>query len=105
MSPGGWGVGRGRGYCDKMETVFILFCTELNLQPSPFSLTANSVAFPLESCPSVILCGPCIWLRGYLPVFPCRAVVEAVHRLDLILCNKTAYQEVFKPENISLRNK
>ncbi|XP_059946714.1 nonsense-mediated mRNA decay factor SMG5 [Mesoplodon densirostris] len=34
-----------------------------------------------------------------------RAVVEAVHRLDLILCNKTAYQEVFKPENISLRNK
>ncbi|XP_034865697.1 protein SMG5 isoform X1 [Mirounga leonina] len=33
------------------------------------------------------------------------AVVEAVHRLDLILCNKTAYQEVFKPENISLRNK
>ncbi|XP_025853088.1 nonsense-mediated mRNA decay factor SMG5 isoform X3 [Vulpes vulpes] len=35
----------------------------------------------------------------------CRAVVEAVHRLDLILCNKTAYQEVFKPENISLRNK
>lgn len=34
-----------------------------------------------------------------------RAVVEAVHRLDLILCNKTAYQEVFKPDNISLRNK
>ncbi|EGW07060.1 Protein SMG5, partial [Cricetulus griseus] len=34
-----------------------------------------------------------------------RAVVEAVHRLDLILCNKTAYQEVFKPENVSLRNK
>ncbi|XP_038959682.1 nonsense-mediated mRNA decay factor SMG5 isoform X2 [Rattus norvegicus] len=33
------------------------------------------------------------------------AVVEAVHRLDLILCNKTAYQEVFKPENVSLRNK
>uniref|UniRef100_A0A452UVE9 Nonsense-mediated mRNA decay factor n=1 Tax=Ursus maritimus TaxID=29073 RepID=A0A452UVE9_URSMA len=45
------------------------------------------------------------WLRGCLPVFPSRAVVEAVHRLDLILCNKTAYQEVFKPENISLRNK
>lgn len=35
----------------------------------------------------------------------CRAVVEAVHRLDLILGNKAAYQEVFKPENISLRNK
>ncbi|KAM5256604.1 nonsense-mediated mRNA decay factor SMG5 isoform 3-T3 [Ctenodactylus gundi] len=34
-----------------------------------------------------------------------RAVVEAVHRLDLILCNKTAYQDVFKPENVSLRNK
>ncbi|XP_023390062.1 protein SMG5 [Pteropus vampyrus] len=34
-----------------------------------------------------------------------RAVVEAVHRLDLILCNKAAYQEVFKPENVSLRNK
>ncbi|XP_038624793.1 protein SMG5 [Tachyglossus aculeatus] len=34
-----------------------------------------------------------------------RAVVEAVHRLDLILGSKTAYQEVFKPENISLRNK
>ncbi|XP_069584915.1 nonsense-mediated mRNA decay factor SMG5 [Ranitomeya imitator] len=34
-----------------------------------------------------------------------RAVVETVHRLDLIICNKTAYQEVFKPENISLRNK
>ncbi|XP_075580446.1 nonsense-mediated mRNA decay factor SMG5 isoform X4 [Pelecanus crispus] len=34
-----------------------------------------------------------------------RAVVEAVHRLDLILGNKAAYQEVFKPENISLRNK
>ncbi|XP_052652118.1 nonsense-mediated mRNA decay factor SMG5 isoform X4 [Harpia harpyja] len=35
----------------------------------------------------------------------CIAVVEAVHRLDLILGNKAAYQEVFKPENISLRNK
>ncbi|KAM9114787.1 nonsense-mediated mRNA decay factor SMG5 isoform 2-T2 [Pangshura tecta] len=34
-----------------------------------------------------------------------KAVVEAVHRLDLILGNKAAYQEVFKPENISLRNK
>uniref|UniRef100_A0A8C4TXL4 Nonsense-mediated mRNA decay factor n=1 Tax=Falco tinnunculus TaxID=100819 RepID=A0A8C4TXL4_FALTI len=40
-----------------------------------------------------------------LSVLPCRAVVEAVHRLDLILGNKAAYQEVFKPENISLRNK
>uniref|UniRef100_A0A8B9VGB0 Nonsense-mediated mRNA decay factor n=1 Tax=Anas zonorhyncha TaxID=75864 RepID=A0A8B9VGB0_9AVES len=38
-------------------------------------------------------------------LLPCRAVVEAVHRLDLILGNKAAYQEVFKPENISLRNK
>ncbi|XP_053560577.1 nonsense-mediated mRNA decay factor SMG5 isoform X2 [Bombina bombina] len=34
-----------------------------------------------------------------------RAVVETVHRLDVIISNKTAYQEVFKPENISLRNK
>ncbi|XP_059500231.1 nonsense-mediated mRNA decay factor SMG5, partial [Stegostoma tigrinum] len=34
-----------------------------------------------------------------------RAVVEAVHRLDVIVCNKTAYREVFKPENISLRNR
>ncbi|XP_075048837.1 nonsense-mediated mRNA decay factor SMG5 isoform X2 [Mixophyes fleayi] len=34
-----------------------------------------------------------------------RTVVETVHRLDLIISNKTAYQEVFKPENISLRNK
>ncbi|XP_056401128.1 nonsense-mediated mRNA decay factor SMG5 isoform X2 [Hyla sarda] len=34
-----------------------------------------------------------------------RAVVETVHRLDLIISNKTAYQEVFKPENINLRNK
>ncbi|KAM9294609.1 nonsense-mediated mRNA decay factor SMG5 [Gastrophryne carolinensis] len=34
-----------------------------------------------------------------------RAVVETVHRLDLIITNKTAYQDVFKPENISLRNK
>ncbi|XP_072346830.1 nonsense-mediated mRNA decay factor SMG5 [Scyliorhinus torazame] len=34
-----------------------------------------------------------------------RAVVEAVHRLDVIVGNKMAYREVFKPENISLRNK
>ncbi|XP_064416640.1 nonsense-mediated mRNA decay factor SMG5 isoform X2 [Latimeria chalumnae] len=34
-----------------------------------------------------------------------RAVVEAVHKLDVIISNKTAYREVFKPENISLRNK
>ncbi|XP_069807489.1 nonsense-mediated mRNA decay factor SMG5 isoform X1 [Dendropsophus ebraccatus] len=34
-----------------------------------------------------------------------RAVVETVHRLDHIISNKTAYQDVFKPENISLRNK
>uniref|UniRef100_U3IS12 Nonsense-mediated mRNA decay factor n=1 Tax=Anas platyrhynchos platyrhynchos TaxID=8840 RepID=U3IS12_ANAPP len=41
----------------------------------------------------------------FMFLLPCRAVVEAVHRLDLILGNKAAYQEVFKPENISLRNK
>ncbi|XP_073495387.1 nonsense-mediated mRNA decay factor SMG5 [Phyllobates terribilis] len=34
-----------------------------------------------------------------------RAVVETVHRLDLIISNKSSYQEVFKPENISLRSK
>lgn len=34
-----------------------------------------------------------------------RAVVEAVHRLDAIVSNKMAYREVFKPENISLRNR
>uniref|UniRef100_A0A8C3DEQ0 Nonsense-mediated mRNA decay factor n=1 Tax=Corvus moneduloides TaxID=1196302 RepID=A0A8C3DEQ0_CORMO len=57
-------------------------------------------------------------LRGLTRVNPCSedgevlanerlvlAVVEAVHRLDLILGNKAAYQDVFKPENISLRNK
>lgn len=42
---------------------------------------------------------------GPVCLSPCRAVVDAVHRLDLILGNKSAYQEVFKPENISLRNK
>uniref|UniRef100_H9H127 SMG5 nonsense mediated mRNA decay factor n=2 Tax=Meleagris gallopavo TaxID=9103 RepID=H9H127_MELGA len=46
---------------------------------------------------AVLTCAACASL--------CRAVVEAVHRLDLILGNKAAYQEVFKPENISLRNK
>lgn len=49
MSLGGLRVGRGRGYCNKMETVFILFCTELSLQPSPFFLATDSVASPLES--------------------------------------------------------
>ncbi|MGH0172562.1 UNVERIFIED_CONTAM: hypothetical protein FKN15_065065 [Acipenser sinensis] len=34
-----------------------------------------------------------------------RAVVESVHKLDLIISNKSSYREVFKPENISLRNK
>ncbi|XP_072917459.1 nonsense-mediated mRNA decay factor SMG5 [Hemitrygon akajei] len=34
-----------------------------------------------------------------------RAVVDAVHRLDVIVSNKMAYREVFKPENISLRNR
>ncbi|MGH0121365.1 UNVERIFIED_CONTAM: hypothetical protein FKN15_033008, partial [Acipenser sinensis] len=33
------------------------------------------------------------------------AVVESVHKLDLIISNKSSYREVFKPENISLRNK
>nr|XP_006113976.1 protein SMG5 isoform X3 [Pelodiscus sinensis] len=42
---------------------------------------------------------------AHFSVLSGRAVVEAVHRLDLILGNKAAYQEVFKPENISLRNK
>lgn len=72
---------------------------ELNLQPFGFP-APNSVAFPMR-----LVYGPDAWLKGCLPIIPCRAVVEAVHRLDLILCNKTAYQEVFKPENISLRNK
>lgn len=44
-------------------------------------------------------------LAAQWPLSPCRAVVDAVHRLDLILCNKTAYQDVFKAESISLRNK
>ncbi|KAJ8288028.1 hypothetical protein COCON_G00006870 [Conger conger] len=34
-----------------------------------------------------------------------RAVVESVHKLDVIISNKSSYREVFKPENISLRNK
>uniref|UniRef100_A0A8C9SND6 Nonsense-mediated mRNA decay factor n=1 Tax=Scleropages formosus TaxID=113540 RepID=A0A8C9SND6_SCLFO len=34
-----------------------------------------------------------------------RAVVESVHKLDAIISNKSSYREVFKPENISLRNK
>uniref|UniRef100_A0AAY4DUE3 Nonsense-mediated mRNA decay factor n=1 Tax=Denticeps clupeoides TaxID=299321 RepID=A0AAY4DUE3_9TELE len=34
-----------------------------------------------------------------------RAVVESVHKLDVIIGNKSSYREVFKPENISLRNK
>ncbi|XP_056141944.1 nonsense-mediated mRNA decay factor SMG5 [Lampris incognitus] len=34
-----------------------------------------------------------------------RAVVESVHKLDVIIGNKVSYREVFKPENISLRNK
>uniref|UniRef100_A0A8C9TUR5 Nonsense-mediated mRNA decay factor n=1 Tax=Scleropages formosus TaxID=113540 RepID=A0A8C9TUR5_SCLFO len=35
----------------------------------------------------------------------CVAVVESVHKLDAIISNKSSYREVFKPENISLRNK
>ncbi|KAK1806731.1 hypothetical protein P4O66_005231 [Electrophorus voltai] len=34
-----------------------------------------------------------------------RAVVESVHKLDIIISSKLSYREVFKPENISLRNK
>ncbi|XP_051576008.1 nonsense-mediated mRNA decay factor SMG5-like [Myxocyprinus asiaticus] len=34
-----------------------------------------------------------------------RAVVETVHKLDAIISSKSSYREVFKPENISLRNK
>lgn len=34
-----------------------------------------------------------------------RAVVESVHKLDVITSAKVSHREVFKPENISLRNK
>nr|XP_057908875.1 nonsense-mediated mRNA decay factor SMG5 [Doryrhamphus excisus] len=34
-----------------------------------------------------------------------RAVVESVHKLDVIIGSKASFREVFKPENISLRNK
>ncbi|XP_072316246.1 nonsense-mediated mRNA decay factor SMG5 isoform X1 [Eucyclogobius newberryi] len=34
-----------------------------------------------------------------------RAVVESVHKLDVIISSKASYRDVFKPENISLRNK
>uniref|UniRef100_A0AAV2MFM5 Nonsense-mediated mRNA decay factor n=1 Tax=Knipowitschia caucasica TaxID=637954 RepID=A0AAV2MFM5_KNICA len=34
-----------------------------------------------------------------------RAVVESVHKLDVIISSKASYREVFKPEIISLRNK
>uniref|UniRef100_A0A674MRX8 Nonsense-mediated mRNA decay factor n=1 Tax=Takifugu rubripes TaxID=31033 RepID=A0A674MRX8_TAKRU len=34
-----------------------------------------------------------------------RAVVESVHKLDVITSGKVSHREVFKPENISLRNK
>uniref|UniRef100_A0A8C6NLQ0 Nonsense-mediated mRNA decay factor n=1 Tax=Nothobranchius furzeri TaxID=105023 RepID=A0A8C6NLQ0_NOTFU len=34
-----------------------------------------------------------------------RSVVESVHRLDGIIGTKSSYREVFKPENISQRNK
>ncbi|XP_046892958.1 protein SMG5 [Hypomesus transpacificus] len=34
-----------------------------------------------------------------------RAVVESVHKLDVIIGSKASHREVFKPENISLRNK
>lgn len=41
---------------------------------------------------------------GFFPTLP-RAVVESVHKLDVIIGSKASYKEVFKPENISLRNK
>lgn len=31
--------------------------------------------------------------------------MESVHKLDVIIGSKSSYREVFKPENISLRNK
>lgn len=31
--------------------------------------------------------------------------MESVHKLDVIIGSKASYREVFKPENISLRNK
>ncbi|CAN9514209.1 unnamed protein product [Ophioblennius macclurei] len=34
-----------------------------------------------------------------------RAVVESVHKLDVIIGSKSSYRDVFKSENISLRNK
>lgn len=43
-----------------------------------------------------------------IPLLSCwliRAVVESVHKLDVIIGSKSSYREVFKPENISLRNK
>lgn len=41
----------------------------------------------------------------FISVFSLRAVVESVHKLDVIIGGKSSYREVFKPENISLRNK
>uniref|UniRef100_A0A674CP74 Nonsense-mediated mRNA decay factor n=1 Tax=Salmo trutta TaxID=8032 RepID=A0A674CP74_SALTR len=52
----------------------------------PMTITSNSPAIITVSC---VL----------------RAVVESVHKLDVIIGSKSSYREVFKPENISLRNK
>lgn len=86
------------GRLHRVETGFILLCAALHAAcPLPLPAASQGSA-PRPGCTHARL-------RDRVPVFPSRAVVEAVHRLDLILCNKTAYQEVFKPENISLRNK
>lgn len=45
----------------------------------------------------------CVFIISRLSLF--RAVVESVHKLDVIIAGKSSYREVFKPENISLRNK
>ncbi len=48
---------------------------------------------------------PCHYANAFhCPTLP-RAVVESVHKLDVIIGSKASYREVFKPENISLRNK
>uniref|UniRef100_A0A4W5Q5W7 Nonsense-mediated mRNA decay factor n=1 Tax=Hucho hucho TaxID=62062 RepID=A0A4W5Q5W7_9TELE len=58
----------------------------MSLLIPPMTITSNSPAIITVSC---VL----------------RAVVESVHKLDVIIGSKSSYREVFKPENISLRNK
>ncbi|CAB1333387.1 unnamed protein product [Coregonus sp. 'balchen'] len=58
----------------------------MSLLIPPKTITSNSPAIITVSC---VL----------------RAVVESVHKLDVIIGSKSSYREVFKPENISLRNK